>query len=72
MMLKPMMTRLLLPALSAVAAFALSGCGGDPASADKAAATLYLSAIPDEKITDQKAKFDKLAEYLGGKLGIGV
>jgi len=64
--------------LAAVTALSLVGCGGDPspadstdnASSEKTAATLYLSAIPDEKITDQKAKFDKLAEYLTGKLGI--
>ncbi|MDF1656720.1 MAG: putative selenate ABC transporter substrate-binding protein [Verrucomicrobiales bacterium] len=63
--------------LAAVTTMALVGCGGDPSSADNSetasdegAATLYLSAIPDEKITDQKAKFDKLAEYLSGKLGV--
>lgn len=66
--------------LAAVTALALVGCGGDDAatsdtktdsaSGDAAKATLYISAIPDEKITDQKAKFDKLAEYLSGKLGV--
>ena len=66
--------------LAAVTALALVGCGGDPSPADSTksaspgepAGTLYLSAIPDEKITDQKAKFDKLAEYLAGKLGVKV
>ncbi len=63
--------------LAAVTTLALVGCGGDPSSSDTTeasspgnTATLYLSAIPDEKITDQKAKFDKLAEYLSGKLGV--
>ncbi len=35
-------------------------------------ATFYLSAIPDEKITDQKAKFDKLADYLSAQLNVPV
>ncbi len=68
--------------LAAVTALALVGCGGNPSPADSSdnassdeaspapAATFYLSAIPDEKITDQKAKFDKLASYLSGKLGV--
>ena len=65
--------------LAAVTALALVGCGGDDAatsdntdnaSGDSAEATLYISAIPDEKITDQQAKFDKLAEYLTEKLGV--
>ncbi|MDF2377379.1 MAG: putative selenate ABC transporter substrate-binding protein [Verrucomicrobiales bacterium] len=65
--------------LAAVTTLALVGCGGDPSSSDTTEAssseetsTLYLSAIPDEKITDQKAKFDKLAEYLTGKLGVNT
>ena len=60
---------------SILAAFSilLAGCG-DPAgeAPSRGAAVLYLSAIPDEKITEQKAKFDKLAEYLAGKLGVEV
>jgi len=59
-------------ALLLLAVSVLTGCGNDPDSADGKDPVLYLSAIPDEKITDQKAKFDKLAEYLEGKLGIGV
>jgi phosphonate transport system substrate-binding protein len=62
--------------LAAVTTLALVGCGGDPSTADNSettpdasSATFYLSAIPDEKITDQKAKFDKLADYLTSKLG---
>ncbi len=69
--------------LAAVTTLALVGCGGDPSTADsnesassdsssEASSTLYISAIPDEKITDQKAKFDKLAEYLSGKLGVNA
>jgi phosphonate transport system substrate-binding protein len=62
--------------MGAVVALALVGCGGDQspdgASPGESKGTLYLSAIPDEKITDQKAKFDKLAEYLAGKLGVDV
>ncbi|MEX2579269.1 MAG: putative selenate ABC transporter substrate-binding protein [Verrucomicrobiales bacterium] len=43
---------------------------GRPGDVPESAETLYLSAIPDEKITDQKAKFDKLADYLETKLGV--
>lgn len=71
--------------LAAVTTLALVGCGGDPSSTDNtgtssdtppkdtpeaSSATFYLSAIPDEKITDQKVKFDKLAEYLSAQLGV--
>ncbi|MEM7603045.1 MAG: PhnD/SsuA/transferrin family substrate-binding protein, partial [Verrucomicrobiota bacterium] len=68
--------------LGAVTTLALVGCGGDPSSTgttetpsdtppkDTPSATLYLAAIPDEKITDQKVKFDKLAAYLSDKLGV--
>ena len=67
--------------LAAVTTLALVGCGGDPSSADNnetpsdtppeaPSATFYLSAIPDEKITDQKVKFDKLADYLTAQLGV--
>lgn len=60
---------------ASLAAFSLllAGCGDNPGGVTaKEGATLYLSAIPDEKITEQKAKFDKLAEYLAGKLGVKV
>ncbi|MEM1296417.1 MAG: putative selenate ABC transporter substrate-binding protein [Verrucomicrobiota bacterium] len=61
--------------LAAVTLLALSGCGKDD---DKSADTgggnnvFYISAIPDEKITDQKAKFDLLAAYLQEKLSVPV
>ena len=61
--------------LAAVTLLALAGCGMDD---DKSAApggekpVLYLSAIPDEKITDQTAKFGLLAAYLAEKLGVPV
>ncbi|MEM9282523.1 MAG: putative selenate ABC transporter substrate-binding protein [Verrucomicrobiota bacterium] len=65
--------------LAAVTALALVGCGGDPSTTDTtetaaepAPATFFLSAIPDEKITDQKAKFDKLAAYLSESLGVNT
>lgn len=69
--------------LAAVTTLALVGCGGDPSPADSTentaedipeapSATFYLSAIPDEKITDQKVKFDKLADYLSSKLEVDV
>lgn len=60
------------PLLATVAAAILpllAGCGKSPSDSEP---TLYLSAIPDEKITEQKAKFDKLSEYLAGKLGVPV
>ncbi len=50
-----------------------AGCGGSPdPGGGKGGATLYLSAIPDEKITEQQAKFGKLADYLAQTLGIEV
>lgn len=73
--------------LAAVTTLALVGCGGDPSSTDSSqsssdtppkdtseapSATFYLSAIPDEKITDQKAKFDKLAAYLTEAVGVNT
>lgn len=68
--------------LAAVTTLSLIGCGGSTPTTDsanetsnedqasKSDAIFVLSAIPDEKITDQQVKFDKLAEYLSGKLGI--
>ena len=61
--------------LAAVTTTILASCGGDPSSsADNTntteGAVFVLSAIPDEKITDQQAKFDKLAAYLTEKLGV--
>lgn len=71
--------------LAAVTILALVGCGGSPSSTDSdstsaegtapeasdtSGAVFYLSSIPDEKITDQKAKFDKLAAYLTESLGV--
>ncbi len=59
--------------LAAVTTLALIGCGGDPSQTEPGSTTtetFILSAIPDEKITDQKIKFDKLAEYLTESLGI--
>ena len=61
--------------LAAVTLLALSGCGKDDeksAGSGGGDSTFYLSAIPDEKITDQKAKFDLLAAYLEEKLGVPV
>lgn len=73
--------------LAAVTTLALVGCGGDPSSTDSSqsssdtppkdtpeapSATFFLSAIPDEKITDQKAKFDKLAAYLTEAVGVNT
>ena len=63
--------------LAAVVTTLFLGCGGgeDPVAPENTSspssdAVFLLSAIPDEKITDQQAKFDKLAEYLEGKLGV--
>ncbi len=72
-----MLTRISIRASLAaiITLLALTGCGKDD---DKSAASggenpvLFLSAIPDEKITDQKAKFDLLAAYLQEKLGVSV
>ncbi len=59
--------------LAAVTLLALVGCGKDDnksAAPSGENAVFYLSAIPDEKITDQKSKFDLLAAYLEEKLGV--
>jgi len=60
--------------LAAVTTTILASCGGDePSTADNTTtedAVFILSAIPDEKITDQQAKFGKLATYLSDKLGV--
>jgi phosphonate transport system substrate-binding protein len=71
-MSKNIITRLRAFVLTVLALFALGGCGDNSASTGSGEAVLYLSAIPDEKITDQKAKFGKLAEYLAEKLGVRV
>ena len=60
--------------LAAVTTLTLIGCGGtstttDSGSTDKTD-TFILSAIPDEKITDQEVKFAKLASYLTDALGV--
>ncbi|MDF1753740.1 MAG: putative selenate ABC transporter substrate-binding protein [Verrucomicrobiales bacterium] len=58
--------------LAAVTTLALIGCGGTPTPTDEDSnsTTFIVSAIPDEKITEQKVRFDKLAEYLTEKLGV--
>ncbi len=64
--------------LAASAALATFSCSPKPAgeeakeeaSAPAAEQTFFLSAIPDEKITDQKVKFDNLAAYLTKTLGV--
>ena len=67
--------------LAAVISTVLISCGGDPPPDEGEQSTsegggsgsggvFVISAIPDEKITDQLVKFGKLAEYLEGKLGI--
>jgi phosphonate transport system substrate-binding protein len=61
--------------LAAVTTLALVGCGGDTSQIDStksSSETLYISAIPDEKVTDQIAKFGKLSEHLSGELGVDV
>ena len=70
----------------ALSLFTLVGCGvkvepvkdnpdtsteGDSAEA-KSSATLRFSAIPDENSTELKAKYDKVAVYLSGKLDVPV
>ncbi len=61
--------------LAAVTTLALVGCGGDTSQTDSnksSSETLYISAIPDEKVTDQIAKFGKLSEHLSDELGVDV
>ncbi len=73
-MLKSLISRV---GLAAVTSITLISCGdkGESTTATEAPsadsnAVLIISAIPDEKITDQKVRFDKVAEYLSEKLGI--
>jgi len=47
--------------------FLLAGCGEKPQTK-----TLRFSAIPDQNSTELKEKFDGLAKYLSGKLGVPV
>lgn len=64
--------KILAPVLAALSVI-LAGCGDQSdVSPAKGEATLFLSAIPDEKITEQKAKFGKLAESLANRLGVKV
>ena len=62
--------------LAAVTTLALIGCGGSPSTTDSSSnssnksAEFIVSAIPDEKTTDQVAKFGKLTDYLTEKLGV--
>ncbi|MEM1084123.1 MAG: putative selenate ABC transporter substrate-binding protein [Verrucomicrobiota bacterium] len=58
--------------LAAVLTSLLISCGDDPPVAGGKNEVLVLSAIPDEKITNQQAKFSKLADYLEGRLGVEV
>lgn len=51
-------------------AFSLSSCGDkEEAGAGK---TLVISAIPDEKVSDQDPKFKAVAEFLEKELGVDV
>ncbi|MEM7014787.1 MAG: phosphate/phosphite/phosphonate ABC transporter substrate-binding protein, partial [Verrucomicrobiota bacterium] len=69
-----MLTKLIVRVgLAAVITTFLAGCGDDTSSTGQETssdAVFILSAIPDEKITDQQVKFDKLAAYLTEKLGV--
>jgi len=61
---------------------ALMACGeasdgdaaGSPSSggAAKADAVFVFSAIPDEKLAEQEERFDAVAKYLAGELGVNV
>jgi phosphonate transport system substrate-binding protein len=66
-----MLTRFLVRVgLAAVITTTLISCGKTPPPGDDSNKVLFLSAIPDEKITNQQTKFGKLAEYLSEELGI--
>ena len=56
--------------LAAVITTTLISCGKAPPPGDDSNKVLILSAIPDEKITNQEEKFGKLAAYLEAQLGI--
>jgi len=60
----------------AATAISLSSCGDKEKDADaKKGGTqksLVITAIPDEKVSDQEANFQALQDYLGEELGIDV
>ena len=53
--------------------FGLSSCGDKKETTENSSKkVLVITAIPDEKISDQKIKYQALADYLGKKLDIDV
>lgn len=64
-------------AVIASTAFALTSCGDKEKEAESesegdTATSLVITAIPDEKVSDQKAKFQALQDYLAKELEIDV
>lgn len=55
----------------ALVALVLTACG-DPAAAPDTAPVFRFSAIPDEQLTEQRARFDPVARYLADALGVAV
>ncbi len=62
-------------ALGSTFIFGLSSCGDkktDETSASSDKKTFVITAIPDEKISDQEIKYQALADYLSKKLDVEV
>ena len=59
-------------AVAAIAGLLLLACEAGEPAADPSGAVFRFSAIPDEKPTEQRARFQPVADYLAERLGVPV
>ena len=64
------LSRLLIPVLALLLAGILTGCGSDGDTGSKK--TLYIGGVPDQDTSLLVRRFDGVAEYLSGELGVEV
>jgi len=57
---------------TAVMAVVATSCSKEETAATEQPEALVITAIPDEKVSDQEAKFQPLAKYLTDELGVPV
>ena len=62
--------KLLIPVLALLLAGILTGCGSDGDTASKK--TLYIGGVPDQDTSLLVRRFDGVADYLSGELGVNV